>query len=136
MIVVKDILPAIRVLISRELVEKHGLMKSKAASLMGLTPAAITQYLNTSRGDNTTIIEGSKKVAELISDIALDMIHGKSPPDMLLLKMCRICQIVRTEGLMCELHMEALPGLKTVQSCTCSLGLVKSLETIETVPTG
>ena len=128
MIVVKDILPSIRVLIARELVEKHGLKKSKVAVLMGLTPAAITQYMNSSRGDNTKIIEGSKKIRELISDITQDMVHGESPPDMLLLKMCMICQIVRSEGLMCELHMQATPGLRTVQPCACSLGLVRSIE--------
>ena len=95
---------------------------------MGLTPAAITQYLNTSRGDNTKIFEGSLKIRGLISDIAQDMLRGESPPDMLLLKMCRICQIVRKEGLMCELHMEAMPKLRSVQPCTCSLGLTQMIE--------
>ena len=132
MIVVKDILPSIRVLIARELVEIHGLKKSKAANLMGLTPAAITQYLNTSRGDNTKFIEESTKIREMISDMAQDMVHGESPLDMLLLKMCMICQLVRSEGLMCELHMQAMPGLRTVQPCACSLGLIRSLEAGET----
>lgn len=58
MIVVKDILPSIRVLIARELVGIHGMKKSMVAELMVLTPAAITQYLNTTRGDNTKVIEG------------------------------------------------------------------------------
>ena len=131
MIVVKDILPSIRVLIARELVGKHLLKKTKVANLMGLTPAAITQYLNTTRGDNTKVIEGSKKIRELITDIARDVVYGASPPDMLLLKMCMICQIVRTEGLMCELHMQAMPELRTVQPCACSLGLVGILESVE-----
>ena len=128
MIVVKDILPSIRVLLARELVEIHGLKKTKTANLMGLTPAAITQYLNTSRGDNTKLIEGSIKIREMISDMAQDMVQGDSPLDMLLLKMCLICQIVRSEGLMCELHMQAMPGLRTIQPCACSLGLAQSLE--------
>lgn len=128
MIVVKDILPSIRVLIARKLVDIHGMKNSQVAKLMGLTPAAITQYLNTSRGDNTKIIEGSYKIRELISDIAQDVVHENSPPDMLLLKMCMICQIVRSEGLMCELHMQAMPGLRTVQPCACSLGLARPLE--------
>ncbi len=131
MIVVKDILPSIRVLIARELFGKHGLKKSKVANLMGLTPAAITQYLNTTRGDNSKVIEGSVKIRELITDISKDMVQGKSPPDMLLLKMCMICQIVRTEGLMCELHMQAMPGLRSVQPCACSLGLVGTLKALE-----
>lgn len=132
MIVVKDILPSIRVLIAKELVNIHGMKNSQVAKLMGLTPAAITQYLNTSRGDNTKVIEGSYKIRELISDIAQDMIHGESPPDMLLLKMCMICQLVRSEGLMCELHIQAMPKLRTVQPCACSLGLAQSLKVGDT----
>ena len=132
MIVVKDILPSIRVLLARELVEIHGLKKSKAANLMGLTPAAITQYLNTSRGDNTKFIEKSTKIRVMISDMAQDMVLGESPLDMLLLKMCLICQIVRSEGFMCELHMQAMPGLRAVQPCACSLGLATAIKERET----
>jgi predicted transcriptional regulator len=132
MIIVKEVLPSIRVLIDRELVEKHGLKKSNVAKLMGLTPAAITQYLNRSRGDNTKVMEESRRIQELITDIAQDMKQGESPPDMLLLKMCMICQIMRTEGLLCELHMQAMPRLRTVQQCACSLGLISSIEALET----
>jgi len=92
---------------------------------MGVTPAAITQYLNRSRGEMaSTMIEGSNKVQNLISDITRDLARGESPADMLLLKLCLACQTVRTQGLICDLHKEAMPNLKDLDTCACSLGLV------------
>ena len=127
-IVVQYILPALRVAITRELVEVYGFKKSRVAGLMGLTPAAITQYINMSRGDNLKIIENSGRVKELVSELACDMVKGACPPDMLLLQMCRICQVVRSEGHICDLHMEVMPQLRDVRSCACGLGLVPSLK--------
>jgi predicted transcriptional regulator len=128
MIVVQHILPALRVAIAKELVYNYKLKKTDVSELMGLTPAAITQYLNRSRGENAKILEDSSEVNNLIKEIAQDMVEGESPPDMLLLKMCRICHVVRTEGLICDLHMKAMPKLRSVQPCACSFGITQIIE--------
>ena len=124
MIVVQYILPALRVAIARQLVDEAGLKKSEAARKMDVTPAAITQYLNKSRGDRALkVIEGSEKIGELISDLADDLVNDETPPDMQLLKLCRTCQAIRAEGLICELHREAMPSLQQIGVCACSMGL-------------
>jgi predicted transcriptional regulator len=96
MIVVQHLLPPIRAAISKKLVEEHGLKKSKVSQLMGLTPAAVTQYLNKKRGDDLELINQSPRINELISDLAEDLASDSSKPDMLLLQMCRICQVARS----------------------------------------
>lgn len=124
MIVVQYVLPALRVAIAKELIEKYGMRKTDVAEKMDVTPAAVTQYVNASRGDIAyQAIERSEKVTELISDLAKELAQGRSPPDMLLIRLCRACQAVRTEGLICDMHKEAMPSLKGVESCACSLGL-------------
>jgi len=47
---VKEILPAIRALVAEKLVEEKNLSIYKAADLMGLTPAAVENYLKKRRG--------------------------------------------------------------------------------------
>ena len=47
---VKEILPAIRALVAEKLVEEKNLSIYKAAELMGLTPAAVENYLKKRRG--------------------------------------------------------------------------------------
>lgn len=124
-IVVQHILPALRLEIAKELIQVHGLRRAEAAGKMGVTPAAVTQYLKGSRGDAAAArIEGSRKVMELVSEISRDIAEGGSPLDVLLLELCRACHAVRAEGLICELHRDALPGLRGIETCACSLGLV------------
>ena len=125
MIVVQHLLPPLRVAISKKMVEEYGLKKTKVSQLMGLTPAAITQYLNQKRGDDQDFIIQSLKINELVSEITKDLITDESKPDMLLLKMCRICQVARAEGLICKLHMEAMPSLISAQPCACSFGIIE-----------
>lgn len=125
MVVVQYILPALRVAIARELVEKYGLRRREVAEKMGMTPAAITQYLNRSRGDTASaMVEHSSRVMELVSDIARDLVQGEVPADRLLMKLCRACRAARAERLICDLHVETMPSLRQIESCACSLGLV------------
>ena len=126
MIVVQYILPSLRVAIAKELVDELGLKKTMAAEKMNVTPAAITQYLNKSRGEKATdVIEGSNRIKDLVSDLAEDLMDDGSPSDLQLMKLCRICQAIRSEGLICELHKEMMPSLKKLGVCTCSLGLLE-----------
>lgn len=125
MIVVQYILPALRVAIAKQLVEEHALKKTQVAELMEVTPAAITQYLNKSRGDSASaMVERSERVTNIVSEIALDLVEGRTPSDMLIMKLCRACYALRAEELICELHREAMPSLRQLTSCSCSLGLV------------
>lgn len=125
MIVVRYILPALRVAIAKELIEKYGLRRTEVAEKMDITPAAVTQYLKRSRGGMaSTMVEGSSRVMDLVSDITRDLAQGESPADMLLLKVCLACRAVRAEELICDLHKEAMPSLREVETCACSPGFV------------
>jgi len=125
MVVVQHILPALRLEVTKELVEEYGMKRSDAASKMGVTPAAVTQYLSRARGASaTTLLEGSEKVMELINELSRDIAAGESPIDVLLLKLCRACAAARSEGLICQLHRESMPGLVDLKGCSCALNLV------------
>ncbi len=124
MVVVQHILPALRLEITRELVEKYGMKRSDAAVKMGITPAAVTQYLSRVRGGSATnLLEGNGKVMELVDEISRDIAAGESPLDVLLLKLCRACSAARSEGLICKLHRDSMPGLTDLKECSCSLNL-------------
>jgi len=124
MVVVQHILPALRLEITQELVEKYGMKRSDAAAKMGITPAAVTQYLSRARGGSaTTLLEGSGKVMEIVDELSRDIAAGESPLDILLLKLCRACAAARSEGLICQLHRESMPGLIDIRGCSCALNL-------------
>lgn len=61
-IVASDVLPALRALISKQLIEGYGLTQKEAARKLGLTQPAISQYKKDVRG---------KKIA-LVRELGLD----------------------------------------------------------------
>jgi predicted transcriptional regulator len=104
--VVKYVLPAIRVLITKELMEKYDLRKIDVAEKMSLTPAAVTQYSKGIRGSSCVEeISGSeeimKKISELSGVIAAD---DKANFESVIDNMCEVCKLIRSEKLICKLH--------------------------------
>jgi predicted transcriptional regulator len=123
-IVVRYVLPALRVLIARELIEKHGLSRVRAAEKMELTPAAITQYLKKVRGETAIqLIESSDETVKIISEMASDLAKVEASVYDVLQNICKVCQIMRSNGLLCEMHKEILPALKKLEVCTCEFRL-------------
>ncbi len=117
-VVVRYILPAIRAQIAKELIDRHGLKRSEAAKKMGVTPAAVTQYLEMVRGGIATdVIESSEEAAEMVSQTAESLVRNEASVCDVLDKMCGVCQAMRSSGLICEMHKEILPALKGIEAC-------------------
>jgi predicted transcriptional regulator len=119
-IVVKYLLPAIRVLVTKELVEKHNMRKIDASEKMELTPAAITQYFKGERGTAlANEIAQSEETMKMISKLAETLAREDATPENVIEKLCEICTTVRHEGAICKLHQEDLPALKECKCATC-----------------
>jgi len=117
-VVVRYILPAIRAQIARELVNKYGLMRSEAAKKMGVTPAAVTQYLEGLRGDiASSMVESSEEVIDAVFQIAENLVKNEASICEVLDEMCKACRAIKSSGLLCEMHKETLPALKGREAC-------------------
>ena len=117
-IVVNYLLPAIRILIAKELIEKHGLNRIEAAKRMGLTPAAITQYFKRVRGETALkIIEIPDEASKMISEMAEEIAEDRASAYDILKRICKICWMMRSKGLLCEAHREILPALREDEIC-------------------
>ena len=103
--VVKYILPAMRVLIMNELMEKHGLRKIDVAEKMSLTPAAVTQYSKGVRGSSCVKeISESEAIMKKISEISRAVADDEANFESIMNNMCEICRLIRSEKLICKLH--------------------------------
>jgi hypothetical protein len=118
-IIVKHVLPAIRVLVMKELIEKYNMRKIDASTKMELTPAAITQYLKGERGavllneigQSEEAMKGVSKLAEILA-------KGNVSIESVVAQLCDTCVKIRSEEIICELHQKDLPSLK---ACKCSI---------------
>jgi predicted transcriptional regulator len=100
--------------------QRYGLKPSKVASKMGVTAAAITQYEKSMRGASfIKALNGSKRISKAIDDL-VDSVNGEDYLiDELIRKLCDICVIVRSEGLICELHRDELSAFKEFKCEVC-----------------
>jgi len=119
MIIVKHILPAIRVLVMKELIEKYDMRKVDASEKMELTPAAITQYL---KGERGTVflneILQSEETMKKVSKLAETLAENDAPVESVIGQLCGICVTIRSEEMLCELHRKDFPALK---DCKCTI---------------
>jgi predicted transcriptional regulator len=88
-------LPIIRKELVKCMVNNFGLHQNEAAEVMGLTPAAVSQYLNKKRGKLSIV---DNKILNEISISAEKIIN--QGPEAMPREICRICEILRSKGLL------------------------------------
>jgi len=109
-VIVQDILPAVRALVAKQLVEKHNLTQQVAAGKIGVTQAAVSQYNRELRGWKVKFLSKDdlimKEVSALSVMVAQSGLHSKDA----LKQLSSICRLVK------ERHFSAAeemyPGLE------------------------
>jgi len=88
-------LPIIRKELVKSLINNYGLNQKETAKVLGLTPAAISQYLNKKRG-KINIVD-----PEILSEIniAAEKIVNYGP-SIVISEICRICCILRKHNML------------------------------------
>ncbi len=99
-IVVWEILPAIRAALAAELV-KSGISQQSVATLFGMAPSAVSQYLTKKRGYK---IEFDNEIKDLIAELSADIKGGQDVD--IPRRFCQICKQVRTDGERCPVDDE------------------------------
>jgi hypothetical protein len=100
MMVVRYILPAIRAKLAQELVEKHGFRSKDAAEKLGLTQAAVSQYMSSKRGQQgIEILQKSSGAEKILNELIEKIVDGDFKLDDEVEYLCRICERLRKEGL-------------------------------------
>lgn len=97
---VKEVLPAVRSLVAKDLLEKHGLTQKEAARRLEMTQPAISQYKNRLRGRKVKRLEDSKtisnKIKVLAEQVAREEVEKKEYDE----RLCEICREAREESLL------------------------------------
>ncbi|HZW56294.1 MAG TPA: hypothetical protein VFF30_08405 [Nitrososphaerales archaeon] len=119
----KSVIPAIRGMISRGLIERH-LTQAEIANALGITQPAVSKYVWEKRGRAIDFDhrEDVKKMAALITDgIASHSLSHVQVANMIK----ELCDYVMRSGYMCDLHYEVDPQVKDLN---CRICMEESLE--------
>ena len=116
-IIVQTVLPAVRGMLAKELMEKHSLTQKEAARRLGLTQAAVSQYKRQLRGYNSKVLQKEPKVMAELQKVATRMAEAPLGPIELHSELCKICGLVRSKNLICAMHKELSSGLEECRIC-------------------
>lgn len=111
----KSVIPAIRALVVKRLVEQHGMTQQEAAKLLGVTQPAVSKYLHEKRGAAIKL-SGIKEIDEATGEIAELVSSHKTSQIVVMSKIEAACDYVRRNRYMCDLHKKLEPTMD-VNSC-------------------
>ena len=111
----KSVIPAIRALIVKRLVEDHGMTQQEAAKLLGVTQPAVSKYIHQKRGAAIKL-NGIREIDQATTEIANMVSSQKARPIEVMSKIESACEYVRKNRYMCDLHKKLEPGID-VNSC-------------------
>ncbi len=100
-------IPALRALIVRKLVREHGFTQEAAAKAMGLTQAAVSNYLRGTRGVSLGW-EDEEEVMRHV-DAIVKLILAKADKKEVLKRMNEALLDIREKGVLCNVHKKAEP---------------------------
>ena len=95
-------LPAVKAIMARSIVEKHGYSEKKTADLLGLSQSAVSRYVGRERGHNLLAIESTEEILNLIDEMVASLIKNPADKTAVLELFCRTCIEIRQKGLMCH----------------------------------
>ncbi len=102
----KSLIPAVRAILAKKLIKEYSLKEEDVARVLGITQAAVSNYVRGTRGDMELIskLESVREVMRMIDDIAKDLSTNKAYTPSTLAKFVGLCNYMRYTLLICDVH--------------------------------
>ena len=102
----KSLIPAVRAILAKKLIREYSLKEEDIAKVLGITQAAVSNYVRGTRGDMDLIskLECVREVMRMIDDIARDLSTNKAYTPSTLAKFIGLCNYMRYTLIICDVH--------------------------------
>jgi|ERR1041385_2172466 predicted transcriptional regulator len=121
----KSLIPAVRAILARELVKVRGLKEEEVARLLGITQAAVSNYIRGTRGDIELIskLSSFQEIMRMIKDIEEDLSSHRAYSASTLSKFIALCNYMRYSLIICDVHhrLESEIDEKVCEQCKINL---------------
>lgn len=121
----KLLIPAIRAILSKQLVIEKGLKEEEVARMLGITQAAVSNYLRGTRGDNELIskLMSLSEIMSMIKEISDDLSTNRAYTAKTLSKFIGLCNYMRYSLIICDAHhsLERNIDEKVCEQCKITL---------------
>jgi len=102
----KSLIPALRAIITKKLASEHKIREDKISKMLGVTQAAISNYIRGTRGDPELIkkLLSEKQVSEIVTEICDNLAADKSYTPATLAKFIGLCNYIKSSLIICDIH--------------------------------
>lgn len=114
-IAVKSVIPAVKALIAKELVEKRGLKQDEAAEILGVSQSAVSKYTRKVRG-YVIKVDDIEEIKPLIDEMIGILVSGTYQRGEFLRCFCQTCMLIRKTSRMCQFCQKADQKIK-IEEC-------------------
>jgi predicted transcriptional regulator len=102
----KTLIPALRAILAKKLAEEHKIREDEISKMLGVTQAAISNYIRGTRGDPKLIqkLVADEQVSEMIKELSERLASDMAYTPSSLAKFISLCNYIKSSLLICEIH--------------------------------
>lgn len=102
----KSLIPAIRSILARKLTGEYELKEELVAKVLGVTQAAVSNYIRGTRGDTQLMsrLLSTPQIMVMIEEIARDLATNKLYTPSTMAKFVELCNYMRYTFIICDVH--------------------------------
>ena len=102
----KTLIPALRAILAKDLANRYHIREDEISKMLGVTQAAISNYIRGTRGDPKLIekLLEDKQVADMLDDISNSLSSDKAYTPSNLSKFIGLCNYIKSSLLICDIH--------------------------------
>jgi len=123
----KSLIPALRAILAKNLAKKHNIREDEISRLLGVTQAAVSNFIRGIRGDPKLIekLLEDKQVASMITEISDNLSSDSAYTPLSLSKFIGLCNYIKSSLLICDIHHNLESDIDEVVCKECENMLLK-----------
>lgn len=129
----KTLIPAIRAIISRRLVNDYSMKEEDVARLLGITQAAVSNYIRGTRGDAELVkkLIDIPTIAKRIDEISRELASSKAFLPSTMAKYIGLINYIRQSMIICDIHHTIEDNIDKEVCKACEDMLIKNSDRID-----
>jgi uncharacterized protein len=102
----KSLIPALRAILAKKLAEEHNIREDEISKMLGVTQAAISNYIRGTRGDPKLIekLVADEQVSQMLNELSKRLASYMAYTPSSLAKFISLCNYIKSSLLICEIH--------------------------------
>jgi len=102
----KSLIPALRAILAKKLANEHKIREDEISRMLGVTQAAVSNYIRGTRGDPELIkkLLSENQVAKMIDELSDSLSSDMAYTPSSLSKFIGLCNFIKSSLLICDIH--------------------------------